>query len=71
MFNSLKYIHHCLSIIFFWYFGILVGSEQAPFCLEQTEPNMDVCQVNGAIYSSFVCLALSFAEGACAKVPKT
>ena len=39
----------------------------SPFCLVQTEPNIDVCQ---AIYSNFVCLALSFAEGACAKVPK-
>ena len=32
---------------------------------------MDVCQVNRAVYGNFICLALTFAEGACDKVPKT
>ena len=56
--------------IFFLIRPFQVGSEQAPFCLVQTEPNMDVCRVNRAIYSNFVFLALSFTEGACSKVPK-
>ena len=44
----------------------------SPFCLViQTEPNMDVCRVNRAVYGNFPCLALTFAEGACDKVPKT